>query len=114
VFSNARGTALSRDGVNYVLQDAIRKAAKTCTALAKKRVSPHVLRHTAAMHLLQSGAGIETIALYLGHESPETTHMYVEADLKTKEQALQNVAPRGKPFRRFQAGDSLLAFLDSL
>jgi site-specific recombinase XerD len=113
-FPSARGAALSRDGVNYILQDTVRKAAKTCPSLAKKRVSPHVLRHTAAMHLLQSGADIETIALYLGHESPETTHIYVEADLKTKEQALQKAAPACKRFRRFQAGDSLLAFLDSL
>lgn len=82
--------------------------------LTAKRVSPHVLRHTTAMHLLQSGVDITVIALWLGHESPETTHMYVEADLKTKEQALQNVAPAGKGFRRFQPGDALLAFLDAL
>jgi len=66
------------------------------------------------MHLLQSGVDITVIALWLGHESPETTHIYVEADLKTKEQALQKVAPAGKDFRRFQPSDSLLAFLDAL
>ena len=86
----------------------------TVHRLTAKRVSPHVLRHTTAMHLLQSGVDITVIALWLGHESPETTHMYVEADLKTKEQALQNVAPAGKGFRRFQPGDALLAFLDAL
>ena len=59
------------------------QAAKACPTLASKRVSPHVLRHTTAMHLLQSGVDITVIALWLGHESPETTHIYVEADLKT-------------------------------
>ena len=113
-FPSARGATLSRDGVNYVLQGAVREAAKTCSSLATKRVSPHVLRHTTAMHLLQAGVDITVIALWLGHESPETTQIYVEADLKTKEQALQNVAPAGKGFQRFQPGDALLAFLDNL
>lgn len=113
-FPNARGASLSRDGVNYILQEAVQAAAKTCPTLAAKRVTPHVLRHTTAMHLLQSGVDITVIALWLGHESPETTHIYVEADLKTKEQALQKVAPAGKDFRRFQPSDSLLAFLDAL
>jgi integrase/recombinase XerD len=113
-FPSARGAVLSRDGVNYILQDAVLKASKTCPSLATKRVSPHVLRHTTAMHLLQSGVDITVIALWLGHESPETTQVYVEADLKTKEQALQNVAPAGKGFQRFKPGDALLAFLDAL
>ena len=114
VFPSARGIRLSRDGVNYILQRAVREAAKTCSSLATKLVSPHKLRHTTAMHMLNSGTDITGIALWLGHESPETTHIYVEADLKTKEQALQNVAPAGKGFRRFQPGDALLAFLDNL
>ena len=113
-FPSARGATLSRDGVNYILQSAIREAAKTCPSLTTKRVSPHVLRHTTAMHLLQSGNDITIIALWLGHESPETTQVYVEADLKSKEQALQNVAPAGKGFRRFQPSDALLTFLDNL
>jgi len=113
-FPSARGVPLSRDGVNYILQDAVRAAAKTCPTLAAKRVTPHLLRHTTAMHLLQSGVDITVIALWLGHESPETTHIYVEADLKTKEQALQKVTPAGKGFRRFHPSDALLAFLDTL
>ena len=113
-FPSARGATLSRDGVNYILQSAVREAAKTGPSLTTKRVSPHVLRHTTAMHLLQSGIDITIIALWLGHESPETTQVYVEADLKTKEQALQNVAPAGKGFRRFQPSDALLTFLDNL
>ena len=66
------------------------------------------------MHMLHSGTDITGIALWLGHESPETTHIYVEADLKTKEQALHSIAPAGKGFRRFRPGDALLAFLDAL
>ena len=114
VFPSSRGTRLSRDGVNYILQRTVREAARTCSSLATKRVSPHNLRHTTAMHMLNSGTDITGIALWLGHESPETTHIYVEAGLKTKEQALQGVAPAGKGFRRFQACDALLAFLDNL
>jgi len=64
-FPNARGTPLSRDGVNYILQETVREAAKTCPTLASKRVSPHVLRHTTAMHLLQSGVDVTVIALWL-------------------------------------------------
>ncbi len=71
VFPNARGAPLSRDGVNYSLQEAVRAAAKKCPSLTAKRVSPHVLRHTTAMRLLQSGVDITVIALWLGHESPE-------------------------------------------
>mgnify|MGYP003762816331 CR=1 FL=1 len=112
--AGVRGTALSRDGVNYILQEALGKAAKRCPTLAARRVSPHVLRHTTAMHLLQSGVDITVIALWLGHESPEITHMYVEADLKIKERALRSVTPAGKGSLRFQPGDALLAFLDTL
>ena len=80
--------------MNYILQEAVQAAVKTCPSLAAKRVTPHVLRHTTAMHLLQSGVDITGIALWLGHESPETTHIYVEADLKTKEQALRKPLAR--------------------
>jgi len=78
------------------------------------RVTPHVLRHTTAMHLLQSGVDITVIALWLGHESPETTHMYVEADLKTKERALNSIVLQAQGLKRVQAGDALLTFLDTL
>jgi integrase/recombinase XerD len=92
----------------------VQQARATCSTLSAKTVTPHVLRHTTAMHLLQSGVDIAVIALWLGHESIETTHVYVEADLETKEQALRKVAPVGKGFRRFQPADKLLAFLESL
>ena len=82
--------------------------------LAAKRVSPHVVRHTTAMHLLQAGVDIATIALWLGHERLETTHQYVEADLQLKERALGKLEPLGQRTRRFKADASLLTFLASL
>ena len=113
-FPNARGGPLSRDGVNYILKAAARTAATACPSLSGKRVSPHVIRHTTAMHLLQSGVDIAVIALWLGHESIETTHGYLEADLKLKEKALEKLAPAGQAAPRFQADDPLLAFLKKL
>ena len=83
-FPNARGQALSRDGVNYLLQECVGRAVAKCPSLANKRISPHVFRHSAAMHLLQAGVDITVIALWLGHESIQTTHGYIEADLATK------------------------------
>jgi len=113
-FPNARGGALSREGVDYLLQRAVEKAATRCPSLRTKRITPHVLRHTTALHLLQSGVDIAVIALWLGHESIETTHVYIEVDLAHKEQALQKLAPvEGLP-SRFTADDPLLAFLTSL
>ena len=92
VFPNARGRPLSRYGVNYLLQQTVRRAVVTCPSLRSKTVSPHVLRHSTAMDLLQSGVDITVIALWLGHESIETTHVSLEADLATKEQALHKLA----------------------
>ncbi len=114
VFPNRAGNRLSRSGVEQRLQAAIRKASQRCPSLAARPISPHTLRHTTAMHLLQSGLDVTVIALWLGHEDPGTTHHYVEADLAMKEAALQRLdPPAGRP-ARFKAGDRLLAFLESL
>ncbi len=113
-FPNARGAALSRDGVDYILQQAVGRSAIACPSLANKHVTPHLIRHTSAMHLLQAGVDITVIALWLGHESTQTTHGYVEADLALKEKALGKVAPAGQKIKRFQADDELLRFLSSL
>ena len=113
-FPNARGAPLSRDGVNYILQLAVQRATATCPSLASKRVSPHTLRHTTAMHLLQSGVDITVIALWLGHESIETTHGYIEADLAMKEKALEKTSPHPGRNTRFKASDPLLRFLAAL
>ena len=114
-FPSVRGTPLSSDGLNYILQQAVRRAADaSCPSLLTKRVTPHLVRHTCAMHLLQAGIDMAVIALWLGHESIETTHIYVEADLAIKERALERIAPANSSVRRYKADDTLLAFLASL
>jgi site-specific recombinase XerD len=114
LFPNARGSPLSRSGVEDRLAVAVKKASETCRSLRDKAVSPHTIRHTTAMHLLQAGVDLTVIALWLGHESPETTHQYVEADLKMKEEVLTKA--KGVPVEesRYQPKASLLEFLDSL
>jgi integrase/recombinase XerD len=113
-FPNTRGRPLSRDGVAHLLQRATHKAAAVCPSLRTKKITPHVLRHTTALHLLQAGVDITVIALWLGHESIETTHGYLEIDLAHKEQALHKLAPVEGLMARFPAPDPLLAFLTSL
>jgi len=101
-------------GANYILQQAVQRAIPSCPSLQAKRVFPHVSRNSTAMHLLQSGVDITVIALWLGHESLETTHGYVQADLRMKEQALGKLAPVGGSVSRFKPDDALLAFLAAL
>jgi len=114
VFPNRAGRRLSRSGVESRLQSAIATAANRCPSLGTRAISPHTLRHTTAMHLLQSGVDITVIAMWLGHATPATTHLYVEADLAMKEAALRRIdEPSPKPLR-FRADDRLLAFLQSL
>lgn len=114
VFPNRAKRPLSRSGVEHRLQVAITTASAHCPSLAARSISPHTLRHTAAMHLLQSGVDITVIALWLGHEDPATTHRYIEADLAMKDAALQRLeAPTMAPVR-FKARDRLLAFLEAL
>ena len=105
---------MTRDGVDYLVKEVAKAAASTTPGLAAKRVSPHLVRHSTAMHLLQSGVDISVIALWLGHESIETTHMYLQADLATKERALAKLAPVEGTISRFRPADSLLAFLNSI
>lgn len=113
-FPNARGGPLSRDGVDYLLQRAVHRALPQCPSLATKSISPHTLRHTTASHLLQSGVDLAVIALWLGHEQLDTTHMYLEADLATKERALDKLTPVGGTVPRYKAKDEVLAFLSTL
>ena len=114
LFPNARGGRLSPDGIEYIVAKHTAVARQSCASLERKRVTPHVLRHTAAMELLKAGIDRAVIALCLGHESVETTQMYLDADLDLKEKALARTAPRKAHARRYRPGDRLLDFLKSL
>jgi site-specific recombinase XerD len=114
LFPNAHGGPLSRSGVEDRLREAVQLAAANCPTLKGRRISPHTLRHTTAMHLLQSGVDITVIALWLGHEGTETTHQYIEANLALKEQALGRLEEPPSPTLRYRASDELLCFLDGL
>jgi integrase/recombinase XerD len=114
VFPNRAGRPLARSGVRDRLDRAVSAAAQCCPPLQGRRVSPHTLRHTCAMHLLQSGVDLAVIALWLGHADPATTHQYLEADLATKEAALQHLTAPAQQVTRYRAKDKLLAFLEEL
>lgn len=114
VFPTAKGSAMSSDALQRLLGRHIRTAAKTCLSLRKKRVTPHTLRHTLAMNLLQSGVDITVIALWLGHESIETTQTYLHADMAMKEKALSRTAQGTTAPKRYRPNDKLLAFLETL
>jgi len=114
LFPTLRGTRLSRDALEHLVRRHTRSAARACSTLVGKRVSPHVLRHSTAMELLHHGVDQAVIALWLGHESVETTQVYIHADLRLKEQALARMtAPASKP-GRYRPDDTLLAFLEAL
>jgi site-specific recombinase XerD len=114
VFPNARGSQLSPDGVQYLLTKHVKKAHDSCPTLKNKRISPHVLRHTAAMELLQAGVDHSVIALWLGHESADTTMIYLQADLALKEKIVAKTKPPNVKAGRYRPGDKLLQFLNGL
>ena len=114
VFPSIRGGRLSRDAVERLITKYIHLAARTCPSLKRKSVSPHVLRHSTAMDLLHHGVDRSVIALWLGHESVETTQMYLHADMRLKEKALSRTEPLGIKLVRYRPNDQLLAFLEGL
>jgi integrase/recombinase XerD len=114
VFPSRRGGRLSTDAFERLVAKHVATAAQTCTTLQRKNVTPHVLRHTTAVHLLEAGVDRAVIALWLGHETVETTQIYLDADLAMKERALSRTAPPHVGRHRFRPKDSLLAFLESL
>lgn len=114
VFPNRNGTAMTRSGVRDRLDRAVTKARRTCPSLEGQRVSPHTIRHSTAVHLLQSGVDLAVIALWLGHSSPAVTHQYLEADLATKEATLNRLRDQSPGPARFRPPDRLLAFLEQL
>lgn len=114
LFPNAAGGKLSAHGVQYILAKHVTNARSSCASLNAKRVSPHVLRHTAAMDLMQQGVEQAVIALWLGHESIETTQIYLDADLALKEKILATTTPPNGKVGRYRPDDRLLAFLTNL
>jgi integrase/recombinase XerD len=115
LFPTVQGERMSADTVQYLLAKYVAIAADRCPSLRTKRVSPHVLRHSAAMELLDAGVDTTVISLWLGHESTRSTQPYLHAHLAIKEAALAKVKPfDGQATRRFKADDGLLAFLDGL
>ena len=114
LFPSQNGSKLSRDALEHIVHRHTLSAAKKCSSLKNKRVSPHVLRHSTAMELLQHGVDQSVIALWLGHESIETTQIYMHADLRMKEKALAKMEIKTKVAKRYRPDDKLLAFLESL
>jgi site-specific recombinase XerD len=111
---NRDGHAMTRCNAAQRLALAVEFATAKQPSLAGKRISPHTMRHSTAMHLLQSGVPFNVIALWLGHENANTTHQYVEADLTMKEKALGNIEEPDTKLKRFRASDSLMRFLEGL
>jgi site-specific recombinase XerD len=114
LFPARTGGHLSRDAIADLLAKYIKTATATCPTLAEKTVTPHTLRHTAAMELLAAGVDTSTIALWLGHASTKATDVYLHADMKLKEKALARTAPRAQQAKRYRPADNLLAFLENL
>ena len=114
LFPTSRGRALSRDAIALLLTKHTTTASSKCPTLTAKTVSPHVLRHTAAMNLLHAGVDSTVIALWLGHESVETTQVYIHADMTIKERALARTTPPDIAPGRYRPPDTLLAFLEAL
>lgn len=114
LFPTMRGDQMSRDALEHLVKRHIKTAAKSCPSLVGKRVSPHVLRHSTAMDLLHHGVDQAVIALWLGHESVETTQAYIHADMKLKEIALAKMSLPAQQTGRYKPDDKLLSFLENL
>ena len=114
LFPNRFGKPMTRSGVEKRLQAAVIKACERCPSLKGKKVSPHIIRHTTAMHLLQANVDLSVIALWLGHENVNTTHAYMQANLEMKKQALRKMKVANTPVSHYQPPKGVLAFLDSL
>jgi integrase/recombinase XerD len=111
---NARGQPMTRSGLAHRLKLAVRRAAIKDPSLRNLHVSPHTIRHTTAMHLLQSGVDLSVIALWLGHENPQTTHQYLDADLETKKRALARLDAPPMKHQRARPAQPILKFLKAL
>jgi integrase/recombinase XerD len=113
-FPGRTGNPLSRDAVERLVAKHAKAAAATCPSMTAKHVTPHTLRHSAAMALVSAGTDISVIALWMGHESLDSTMIYIHADMALKQQALERTAMPGTKPGIYQPDDSLLAFLTAL
>jgi len=113
LFLNARGEHMTRSGFEYILRKHVRTARKQCTSLLMKRVSPHVLRHTCALTILQATKDLRKVSLWLGHVNMQTTEIYTRADSSIKLEALESVVAPKMRSGRFKATDELIASLKS-
>lgn len=114
VFPTRQGRPLSQDAIAKLLRKHVGTAAAACPSIAAKRITPHTLRHTAAMRLLHAGVDTTVIALWLGHESIETTGIYLHADMTLKERAIERTRPVDTRPGRYQPPDTLIAFLEAI
>ena len=114
VFPTRTGRPLSRDALAQRLAIHVPTATSACPSLREKNITPHTLRHTAAMRLLHAGVDTTVIALWLGHEDVDTTNIYIHADLALKERALARTSPASVRAGRYRPPDRLLAFLEGL
>lgn len=115
LFRNSRGEPITRSGITYILDEAVKQASKTCNSPVGRNISPHTIRHTTAMNLLQSGVDINLIRMWLGHVNLDTTHGYIEADVEMKRAALEKggITP-GNASYTWKATDEVKAFLETL
>ena len=113
-FPTHRGTRMSADAVQRLIAKHVTAAALSCPSISSKHVTPHTLRHTAAMTLLHAGVDTSVIALWLGHQSPVTTHIYLHADMTIKERALARVPEPNSIPGRYRPADELMNFLERL
>jgi site-specific recombinase XerD len=114
LFPSKNGGQLSADAVQHALANCVEAGQRTCPSLAEKRITPHVLRHTAAMELLHAGVDRALIAIWLGHESLDTTQIYLDANLQLKESVLTKMSPLRSQPGRYRPDDQLMKYLKSL
>jgi len=118
LFVNAEGNRLSRFGLRHIITHRVAEAAKVCPSLFTRKVTPHIWRHTTAMHLLQSNLDLNMIRSWLGHASIETTNGYVEIDLEMKRKTLQSceklLTGKGKRSPSWQRNQDILSWLSKL
>jgi len=114
IFSNKNGNKLTRSGVRFRIKKIVKKASEIELTLKEKNITPHSFRHSVAMNLLRAGVDISTIAIWLGHESIETTHKYMVADIELKRKAMEKAGTVGDSSFKYKPSNDILTFLNKL